>query len=696
MKNRKILPILVSSLFMIVGCANDNHNQNSQQDEKINEYPIDIQLEEEIKTEYKKGENFVAPKIYSVYPEGSKSQNGEIPENKVNISGYKMNETGRQTVCVSYDTKNKNGESVTLSKTYDIYVYGYQEMPKEFKNCETCFKNVLKSFYDLNEVSKISGYTYSNEENYIQIIGTSSLEGTTFEETVSNLVVGYDKTCTRTSLLTYGEITTGDKAFNISYIDNTLNYDMDMLFVDKGTLIGYEVYFYPTNKVAEWPEFTVNTILSWITENEETVPQIEGDVYSFNATYFQEYGIATVNTYTQEDPTTEYEALLTEAGYELIELPRSYTFFYNKIAVSQDKKLAMEYGYENGMFTIGLFEAQDYEFNTAKAQNLINVLDDKSATTIPVLNGALTYKYFPELINTASVTAFRAYNTEDKLQELLSSYKETLTQNNWEPLSNGEADSEGGYSYVAPNRDIKINIKINADEKAIEAIISTFIDSVDGWPYEAINSLLTIPTTDKIPAYRGDVESFETYSDWFTGFIVYVQNGTEESSKADYINEIEKAGYVYSEEETKNHYNDPTYVSPNGQILLTVYSYGSGSFSVDITCTIPNPGEYQLEQYLKEHDIYEENATAFIEATKGKYKEWEVRNESHGYNNVWYYFIATIEGDVTEDIATYASAIGCDWYGDETPQCWYNQDTGLEIDLLYDAETNTTSVTFIF
>ena len=697
---KKIIPILVSSLLVFTGCDSQNNSGNSenQQESKQEnqEYPVDIRIDEAVVTEYCKNTDFVTPKVYSVYAEGSTKVSEEIATDDLIIDGYNMQSTGKQTVSISYRTKDANGKSVTLTKSYDIYVFGYNELPKEFKSGENCFKKVVKQFYDLKEVTKITGYDYSDQENYIHIIGTSSLEGTTFSAVFEKIANYFDEEFTRTSFVGAGVLETGDTAFTISYIDDTKNYDMEMMFVNKNTLIGYEVYFYPTNKVTEWPEFTVNTVLSWITNNEETVPQIEGDVYSFNVSNFQEYGIATINAFTQENPTEAYEQKLRQAGYSLIELPESYTFFYNKIAVSSDKELAMEYGYENGMFTIGLFQAQDYEFNATKAQKLITVLNNKSTATIPALDGALTYKYFPELINTASVTAFRAYNTEDKLEGLLSSYKQTLAQNNWEALNNGEADSDGGFSFVAPSRDIKINVKINDEEKAIEAIFSTFIDPVDGWPYDEINSFLTKPTTDIVPAFRGEAESFETFNDWYKGIVIYVKNGNEEESKAAYIDEIEKAGYVYSEEETKNHYNDPTYVSPNGQILLTVYSYGSGSFTIDVTCTIPNPGEYGLELFLKEHEIYDENAAAFIEATKGKYTEWVTRSESHGNNNIWYYFVAAIEGDVTQDIATYATAIGCDWYGDENPQCWYNMDTGLEIDPLYDSESNTTYVTFIY
>lgn len=652
-------------------------------------YPISIKLADEIKTEYKVGEQFVKPDVFSVY-----SQETPAVEKKIiaSFEGYDISKVGKQTVTVSYITKDSNGSDLSLTSSYDIYVFNYDEMPSGFENAEQIVKDIFMSLYESNiNLDTNFNYNANDEEKNLCITGDYPIANEQFIPTLEKLIALLNNCFIKTSYVGAGLLQTGEAAYTMTYIDNSKNFDIEFNFIDTGSSMKYEGYIYKTNKLIEWPASTVETFVSWFTDKEENIPQIEGDVYNFNAKYFTDFGIATVNVYTQENPTKEYQALLQEQNYKLYKMPNSFFYFFNTIAVSQDGEIGIEYGFENGVFTLVFFAPQCYEYDQTIVNNMVKELSPNSNTIIPEVKGTVYYIFYPQLVASMSVGRILCYAEISKINTILSNYKLTLVKQGWKIMDNGKQDAYGGYNFLSQDNNIRINVKTDLEEGYVEIIIYSYIDASNGWPTDEANSLVGV-SKEKVPVFTGNAISYEVFTGFESGIAVMVGEGKEDACMDEYLQLLLSLGYQYDEQATIENYY-PSYTCPSGEISIGLYTYHDGTFTIFVYQNVMQPGEFYLESYLKDNKLYDDNAAIFLEATSGKYIDWE-RYTDRSSGTPWVCFKATLQGNVVDIVDAYATSISCEWYPDES--CWYNQTTKLEIDVSYNAKEDTTSICFIY
>lgn len=160
-------------------------------------------------------------------------------------------------------------------------------------------------------------------------------------------------------------------------------------------------------------------------------------------------------------------------------------------------------------------------------------------------------------------------------QENLAPYATLLTNNGWEVA--------GGNTYYEAKKAVGTQglARIEASYDRTVGVIVTFYAKLDpfpttGWPYERVAELLGEDITDTVPAYTASNNGYTVLNDAFgTAVVVAVDTGTEESCIGTYRKVLLFNGYELVEGMTSQ------YISPNKQIIVSVYKGTSGSFTIE-------------------------------------------------------------------------------------------------------------------
>ena len=127
------------------------------------------------------------------------------------------------------------------------------------------------------------------------------------------------------------------------------------------------------------------------------------------------------------------------------------------------------------------------------------------------------------------------------------------------------------YNYDSKYQAIKVTIYLNLDPLPV--------DDID--PAQ-VKALLGDDITDTIPGYSGENSGYQISSSTWGGkttnlVMVTVARGTEDDAIAQYLIDLDKAGYTFAYHKGI----DDWYVSPNNQIVLCVYMGTPGSFTIE-------------------------------------------------------------------------------------------------------------------
>lgn len=307
---------------------------------------------------------------------------------------------------------------------------------------------------------------------------------------------------------------------------------------------------------------------------------------AFPADYYELYtSEAVVYCFTESQTAEEdYSAILEAANWELkgfiYDLGNSGSY----MAYSPDGRYAVVYSYyapdhdldiglmpldywNNNLIDEFFAKYGDYKFSVPEfdCEEGYYIASEDPNNALYILNDAYEYLNLRMIVYNADVDDCAAY------AQKISSLGWTVK------------GSDGMYDATIPFGTKGLaRIAFDYSEKSQAVIVRVFwkLDPfpTDGFPSAQVAELLGEDITDFVPAYTGPNNGFQVITD-STGSLVLVavDSGTENDCIASYISTLKQASYT---EGTPDYFGDIRYVSPNNQIVVTVYKPYGGCFTI--------------------------------------------------------------------------------------------------------------------
>ena len=311
--------------------------------------------------------------------------------------------------------------------------------------------------------------------------------------------------------------------------------------------------------------------------------------------YDEEYDMVTV--IGGDVDLDDYQAALTTAGYELLGEEEGYYAVQKSVTTDDGSRFVYVYVEEDEEdgFSLQAFDPYYYSF---PSEAIAQFFADWEAEpfSIPEINKEGAYFSFQEDDGNIFYVLFGA---EDYVNANLmvfgfseadyALYVGQLETAGWDI----EEKTEDGETYYTAKLEVEdkgianIQFYYSSEYEGMYITIFAYMSQGDinpgtvyeTWPASNISAILGSDITDAVPAYTGENNGFQILDDGYgTAVIVLVEDDTEEAAVEAYINTLTNtANYV---QDGTDYWGDPIYVSPNGQINVTVYYATEGSFTI--------------------------------------------------------------------------------------------------------------------
>ena len=506
---------------------------------------------ENVKKEYEQGEalNLTGLVVTATYSNNTTANVTDYTTNPV--TGTVFNEIKEETITVSYSS---------FSETFKVNVV------KAVKKDWTADEAKIMSDNLYGQVLPYTGFeesvvTYSAQYDTVYIIGGAATAESLESYARAMSFNGFVLTSNNGSYIFRKTLTTNDGERFLKvvyYIDENSQFYLE----------AYDpyVYAFPTD---------VATYYAYQFGSEVVAPAYTASRYEID---IQNNAIFCYTETATAD--TDYTATLKVANWDTTGGLDATTGFYT--AVSPDKAYMLYYKYDSENFhSLDIYFLPVNFWNGAPIKAFYAKYTDYTVD-IPALNVAgANYLFQESSLNEGAyasgqlefVHAFM-YVIGGK-QENLAPYATLLTNNGWEVTGSGtsyEAKKAVGTEGLA-------RIEFSYDRTV--GVIVTFYAKLDpfpttGWPYERVAELLGEEITDTVPAYTGTNKGFTVLNDAFgTAVVVAVETGTENTAIATYKKILESNSYELVEGMTSQ------FISPNKQIIVSVYMGTSGSITIE-------------------------------------------------------------------------------------------------------------------
>ena len=335
-------------------------------------------------------------------------------------------------------------------------------------------------------------------------------------------------------------------------------------------LEAYDPYEY------EFPTDFAKEIAS-VFDSTVTPPAFEADYYIASGKYVAIF--CYTNSTTAE---ADYTAILTAANWDVkeekvdgffaAESPDGrYQIYYQYDTVARDLDIYFgPLGYWNSALVNQFLAAYNSELNNVPS---IDIDGGEYIFTEWSANAAAAYLGYYEMIH-AMMTIYGAKDAD------AARYAGILREAGWSV----EVSSKGSY-YAKLKIEGKglARLEFHYDEsyKALAITIYTSLDPIpqENMPNDEIAEILGTEVTDTIPAYEGENGGYVLLDDMFGSAItVTVPIETEKAAVAAYKETLKQAGYTEVGEDPDG---EMRYLSPNGQIIITVYYATACSFTIN-------------------------------------------------------------------------------------------------------------------
>ena len=348
------------------------------------------------------------------------------------------------------------------------------------------------------------------------------------------------------------------------FISPAQDIQITLVFTSYGLEIRVAAYIPPS---AQWPAEDAAKLLP--AGGQDSLPPFEGaNSYQY---YSDNYGSGItcfVGEGNEDSAMEAYATTLTTAGF----IPDNNGFFKSP----------------HDEFKVELWKGTDGAFNievtiiphwpTADAAAGILALDSSFTDTLPAHEGAEKYI----VSSTSEKLSIRcAYSTSAELNAALESYEKTLKDAGFEYAG---VDAYDTPFYNSPNDQFNVNPWLSSyGYLVIDVLPGVFVPPTAGWPAEDIANFLKSldPTiTDVVPEFETDgtfvFDDSGYYADLELGLSF---DSSDEASAAvtSYQATLVQAGYTA----LGQGYYGTVYGSPNGQLQVCAYAYGS-DFYIDI------------------------------------------------------------------------------------------------------------------
>ena len=311
-----------------------------------------------------------------------------------------------------------------------------------------------------------------------------------------------------------------------------------------------------------FPSSFANAIIENAFRSNVTLPPITADYFTYEST---EYEIFCYLESNADDGG--YKAILLNAGWT-VEGQKDDEGFY--VAHSSDEKVVVRFKYSQGVLIIRLGRGSGWP--TADIQAKFTWYGYEGYEIPRLDSTSSTYRVAENANNMMLLGQESAYiDILNITQTVFERYPGILRSNGWEVdgqfpsysasklTSNGTANINFNFNYSSNSAQIGFNLR-----KDGEAIVN--------WPARQVANYLTAAVTETVPAYPTAVSNYafmRNANPDYLNLVMYVTNGQEQATVEAYRALL--TGWT----QNGNINGYPRYVSPNGQIAVTVGSDSS-------------------------------------------------------------------------------------------------------------------------
>lgn len=209
------------------------------------------------------------------------------------------------------------------------------------------------------------------------------------------------------------------------------------------------------------------------------------------------------------------------------------------------------------------------------------------------------------------------------------------------------------------------------------------LDPLPVWPTEDIAAILGEDVTDVLPALTGfDGATFKAYSDGYgMGVLAFVGEENQDAAITAYAGILAEAGFIPADE------SNTSFASPNGQFFVSISKGTDGA--IDIALSLPRNLAKEIVNQMEKEGVTDWTCPDFSSL------EDKINLTYTGSYEGWAYQLV-FDGDV---VTAFTTILATDGYSvPETPtkygyEC-VSADEQVEIDVLYDSESDLTIVMF--
>ena len=542
----------------------------------------------------------VGPKATSIAIDTTNVKKTYIEGEALDTTGLVVTATfddGTTKVVEDYETSPAKGSTLRRGNMNVIVSYQgcYQQYyvfaEKAPKTAWTEAEKELISAHTYNEIIPFIGYEectieWKSDVKALYIVG-GKYEDTKYQAYKEALAAAsWEFTSEGEGLCTYEKnVTANDGLRHLGVIFGER--DQDNKFVVAVTE-PYE-YTFPT-------EYATKEALDDFGSN-VPVPVLPADYYAYNVEGRDIY------CYLNSDKDDAgYSAILIENGWS-IRAQKDAKGYY--VAVSQDGLYQISYLYVNNKMLVINLEQLDF-WNFTLIEDFF-IKYDSYAFAIPWFEKAGARYLFVEYSANANYYKLKEYYNIQCLMAVFGATADDLPAYAQKAKDEGWDVFESGGRYIAHmSEQVKekteatvFTFYYDASYNAVIVLISltSIHQNNSEFPSEKIALLLDENITDTVPAYEGATQGITMNAEWRWVFVI-VEKGTNEEALEEYKKTLLENDYTAIGVDI---YGDARYLSPNGQIVITVFTEGEHEFIITFkeAPLFEFPGDKLAETYNK-------------------------------------------------------------------------------------------------
>jgi hypothetical protein len=391
----------------------------------------------------------------------------------------------------------------------------------------------------------------------------------------------------------------------------------------------------------------------------------------YNSMYYQygyyEYMSATLYIYGLDaDSFSAYMSALEADGWVFGE-PSNGLYSGTKVLTSGNTAM-MQIGFA-GTYTYLAYAylvSEPVVWPTDEVAAMVQSIAPGSETFVPGIEGAEAYQFYTE-------TELDIYGDASLEEEYIAILKEA----GWTEDPNNSAN------YISPAQDIFVQLSYNDYYECLVCVFGKYVAPSAEWPTDDVAALFPagVELQDSLPAFEGEAESFQAYSDAYgSGVTVFVEAGSEDAAITEYCATLVENKFTAIENDSGRLF----YRSEHDEFTVEVWKGTEGAFNIEISA-VKGFITRELTGYFTSQDV---------DYSAPDFGEFESACTYSGAQS-WYYlfqFSGNLEAELCAVLGNNGFTVPStpsEKYGYE---CIYDADSDIEIDVKYNSETGVTSM----